>query len=64
MDIKDLQIDFLRWVLENCKNSPFDALVVENIKVKKMLPDNQDMLYLDSDSDMNTLYELYKKDSE
>ena len=64
MNIKDCQIDFLRWVLQNCKNSPYDAVVIENIKVKNLFEDTQDMFYLDSNSDMEKLYAYYEKDSE
>lgn len=63
MSIKDCQIDFLRWVLSNCKNSLEYAVVLENIQVKKLLDDPQDVFYLDSDNDMNKLYTYYEKDT-
>lgn len=61
MNIKDCQIDFLRWVLQNCKNSPYDVVVLENVDVKKLFEDTQDMFYLDSDRDMQKLYAYYEK---
>ena len=64
MDVKDCQIDFLRWILQNCKNSPDDVIVIENVQVKNLFEDTQDMFYLDSNSDMKKLYAYYDKDSE
>ena len=67
MGIKDCQIDFLRWVLQNCKNSPYDVVALENIRVKNLFPndsDEQDLFYLDSKTDMYKLYSYYEKDTE
>jgi len=67
MNIKDCQIDFLRWVLQNCKNSPYDVVALENVKVKNLFPNDsvkQDLFYLDSNSDMEKLYKYYEKDNE
>ena len=64
MNIKDCQIDFLRWVLQNCKNSPYGAIVLKNVNVKNLFEDTQDMFYLDSNSDMKKLYAYYEKDNE
>ena len=62
MDTKDSQIDFLRWVLQNCSTSLWDSVVLENVQVKKLYESTQDIFYIDSNSDMKKLYDYYKKD--
>ena len=63
MNMRDCQIGFLRWVLQNCENSPYDVVVIENVKVKKLFEDPQYIFYLDSNSDMKKLYAYYEKDN-
>jgi len=63
MNIRDCQIDFLRWVLEIGKERS-GMIIVENTKVKSYIKDEQDVFYLDSNSDMKKLYQLYEMDNE
>ena len=63
MNLRDCQIDFLRWVLEIGKERS-GMIIVENTKVKSYIKDDQDVFYLDSNSDMKKLYQLYEMDNE
>lgn len=60
-DLITVQIDYARWVLQNCTTGIVDAVTLENIQAKKLCKDNQTVFYLDSDSDMNKLYSIYKE---
>ena len=49
------------------KNSPYNVVALENIRVKNLFPndsDEQDLFYLDSKTDMYKLYSYYEKDTE
>ena len=63
MNIRECQIDYLQWVL-SIGSERSGMITVENTTVKSYITDNQDVFYLDSNSDMEKLYRLYELDNE